>query len=54
MILWYMLCFAAVALVFNRANKDLRHRGTKKIKHKTYKQARKDWAEFQKKHPPKS
>lgn len=51
---YYMIAFALVALVFNMANRNMANRRNPQPKRKTYKEALKDWEEFEKKHPPAS
>ena len=45
-----MIGFAMVAVVFNMANRNLSKKGKVK-KRKTYRDALKDWKEFEKRHP---
>lgn len=50
--LYYMIAFALVAIVFNMANRNMANRRNPEPKKKTYKEALKDWKQFEKKHPP--
>ncbi len=54
MLIWLMIGFALVAYVFNMANRNMANRRNPQPKKKTYKEALKDWGEFEKKHPPGS